>query len=213
MSNRRTYTERRTYSARVMQFRKAVYADREPVEVVVEKGKRRGQVESVAMTNGARLLLLRLSDDMNANGIVSVPSGELAKHFGVAPARISEWIKAARAHRFLDPVTRPRQGHTAVYQGLNPDKRDVRESRHLDVRPGVHLTEQEHGEMYALGGSHEEAVTAPEAHIGPEASTRRRRRGREEGTQHDPVAFHLAVCAAHGDLACTSCRTDQREVS
>ena len=49
MTARRTFTERRVYSARVMKFRAGVYAGR---------GK---------LTPGCQLLLLRLADDMNAN--------------------------------------------------------------------------------------------------------------------------------------------------
>lgn len=99
---RRTYTERRTYSARVMRFRQNVY------------GKRDG------LTAGCRVLLLRLSDDMDAKCIVSIPRSALAAEFGVAPARITEWVTLGRELGFLSVVKRARPGTTAVYQGLCP---------------------------------------------------------------------------------------------
>ena len=71
-------------------WRRAVYAKRE------------------GMTNGCRVLLLRLSDDMNAHGKVSIPRTRLAAEFGVAPARITEQIKLARSLGFLDIVRRAR---------------------------------------------------------------------------------------------------------
>jgi hypothetical protein len=141
--SRRTYNERRAYSARVMRFRQAVYLDREPVKMVdVHKGK---PVE-FTMTNGCRLLLLRLSDDMDANGNVSIPRSELAAHLGTAPARITEWVHAAQRLGFLAQVRRGRPGVTAVYRGLVPSAEEVREgvpseryarADHAVVREGV----------------------------------------------------------------------------
>jgi hypothetical protein len=107
---RRTYRERRTYSAKVMRFRGAVYPERE------------------GLTNGCRLLLLRLSDDMSATGIVSVPRSVLAADLGVAPARITEWIRMAMDLHLLDQVRRGRPGVTAVYGAKIPTP---------EVRPGV----------------------------------------------------------------------------
>lgn len=124
---RRTYRERRSYSAKVMRFRGAVYPERE------------------GLTNGCRLLLLRLSDDMNGNGIVSVPRSVLAADLGVAPARITEWIRMATDLGLLDQVRRGRPGVTAVYQGLYvppevrpgvPSQRYARADQ-AEVRPGV----------------------------------------------------------------------------
>ncbi|MCH1867077.1 hypothetical protein [Nocardioides sp. CFH 31398] len=83
-------------------FRAAVYAERE------------------GMTNGCRVLLLRLADSMNARGIVSVPRAQLADEFGVHTSGITERIKLARDLGFLDIVRRGRPGVTAVYQGLIP---------------------------------------------------------------------------------------------
>jgi hypothetical protein len=75
------------------------------------------------MTNGCRVLLLRLADGMDAKGIVSIPRSTLAREFGVAPARITENVKLARQLGFLDMVRRARPGVTAVYQATNPDLR------------------------------------------------------------------------------------------
>lgn len=126
-TKRTTYTEAHRYSAKVMRWRKAVMAPRD------------------GMTNGCRVLLLRLSDDMNANGVVSVPRQTLADDLGVAPARITEGIKMARQLGFLDIVRRARQHVTATYSGTFPEVRqgvpldddsEVRQSRPLRGTPG-----------------------------------------------------------------------------
>jgi hypothetical protein len=72
------------------------------------------------MTDGCRVLLLRLADGMNADGIVSIPRSRLAADLGVAPARVSERIKLARSLGFLDLVRRARPKVTAVYQATIP---------------------------------------------------------------------------------------------
>lgn len=118
MTKRKTYTEGRHYSASVMKWRKAVYADRQ------------------GMTNGCRVLLLRLSDDMDARRVVSVPRARLAEDLGVAPARITEGIKLARKLGFLDIVRRARQHVTATYCGTFPSS---------EVRQGVPLNGHEIG--------------------------------------------------------------------
>lgn len=73
------------------------------------------------MTDGTRVLLLRLLKDMGADGVVSVPRSKLAAELGIAPPRISERIKMARALGYLDVVRRARPRVTAVYQGTIPD--------------------------------------------------------------------------------------------
>jgi hypothetical protein len=130
----------RTYSDRVMRFRRGVYTKR------------------AGMTNGCRVLLLRLSDAMDAKCIVSVPRSTLAKELGVAPARITEWIAQAKDLGFLSPVRRGRPGVTAVYQGMvvAPEVRqgvpplEVRPPGHDLVPQGVPQNEVQ---RYALGGS------------------------------------------------------------
>lgn len=82
-----------------MRFRAGVYASRE-------------------ITNGCKVLLLRLSDDMSATAIVSIPRSKLAEEFNCRPATITEHITAAKAAGFLSPVRRARPNVTAVYQGL-----------------------------------------------------------------------------------------------
>jgi hypothetical protein len=117
----------RTYSDRVMRFRKGVFASRRHV------------------SSGCQLLLLRLSDDMNANAVVSVPRSTLAKDLDCPPARITEWISEAKEKRFLDVVRRARPKVTAVYQGLLVDLQryapaDLRGTDLLsseEVRPAV----------------------------------------------------------------------------
>lgn len=89
----------KTYSDRVMKFRRGVYQHRE-------------------ISLGCKLLLIRLSDSMSSAAKVSVPRSTLAADLSVAPARISEWVKQAKDAGFLSTVRRARPGVTAVYQGL-----------------------------------------------------------------------------------------------
>lgn len=117
----------KTYSARVMKFRSGVYASRRH------------------LTSGCQLLLLRLSDDMSANAIVSVPRSTLSEDLNAPPARITEWVAEAKAAGFLSTVKRARPQTTAVYQGLYVDPKryapaDLRGTDFLssgEVRPGV----------------------------------------------------------------------------
>jgi hypothetical protein len=119
----------RTVSDQVLKFRRGVYENR-------------GRI-----TAGTQVLLLRLSDDMSARAIVSIPRSRLAAEFDCAPARITEWINQAKSAGFLSVVRRPRPGVTAVYQGLYvaPEVREgvptpeVRKTEPVLVREGVPL--------------------------------------------------------------------------
>lgn len=92
------------------------------------------------MTDGCRVLLLRLLDDMNVNGVVSVPRSQLAADFGVPPARVSERIKLARQLGYLDMVRRARPKVTAVYQATIPTPPQT-PARGTDPVPHQHKSE------------------------------------------------------------------------
>lgn len=109
----------KSYSDRVMRFRAAVYPRRP------------------GLTDGCRLLLLRLSDGMDAKAIVSIPRRILADELGVAPARITEWVRQGKDLGFLSTVRRARPGVTAVYQGLIPPPVQGTRRRTSEVRDGV----------------------------------------------------------------------------
>ena len=119
----------RTFSDQVIRFRRGVYQNRGLI------------------TPGCQVLLLRLSEDMSVRAIVSIPRSQLATEFGCAPARITEWVKQAKAAGFLSVVKRARPGSTAVYQGLyvHPEVREsvprpeVRKTEPDEVREGVPL--------------------------------------------------------------------------
>jgi hypothetical protein len=133
----------RSYSARVMRFRAAVYRQR---------GK---------LTPGCQLLLLRMSDDMSAVGIVSIPRSRLADELAAPPPRITEWVTEAKRAGFLSTVRRGRPGVTAVYQGLEvrpgvPSTRYAQPDQ-AEVRHGVPPTE---GQRYATHPS-QEVVAEP----------------------------------------------------
>lgn len=109
----------RTYSARVMRFRKGIYLNH-------------GNA-----TPAVQVLLLRLSEDMSANAIVSIPRSRLAEEFGCDPARITERMNAARKAGYLDIVRRARPHVTAVYQGLYVDRPGVRSTAPHSPDPEV----------------------------------------------------------------------------
>jgi hypothetical protein len=92
------------------------------------------------MTAGCQVLLLRLLDDMNADGYVSLPRTRLAAELSIAPARVSERIKLARALGFLDLAEAPRPTRTAVYQATIPDVDGVQNPYPLEVRKPVSVT-------------------------------------------------------------------------
>ena len=116
------------------------------------------------LTPGCQVLLLRLSDDMNPNAIVSIPRSTLTEEFDCAPPRITEWINQAVTAGYLSRVRRGRPGVTAVYQGLVV-KPEVRESvpstryapaDHDVVREGVPQIE---GQRYARAVPQEVVAT------------------------------------------------------
>ncbi|MDX6307447.1 MAG: hypothetical protein QOI06_493 [Nocardioidaceae bacterium] len=95
------------------------------------------------MTNGCRVVLLYLADNMNAKGVVSTPRNSVADALGVQPQRITEAIQLGRRLGFLDIVKRARQHVTAVYQATIPADPEVRHGVPLttqsEVRQGAPL--------------------------------------------------------------------------
>lgn len=71
-----------------------------------------------SISTGCKLLLIYLWSEANAKGIVSVPRSQLARALAVAPARITEWISAAKQAGFISVVTEGKPGTTAVYHLL-----------------------------------------------------------------------------------------------
>jgi hypothetical protein len=199
---RRTYTERRPYSARVMRFREAVYRPRAPIDMY---DLERDEPVTFTVTNGCRLLLLRLSDDMNANAITQVSRTALAQHLGVAPARVTEWVRVAHRFGLLDTVRRGQPGITAVYQGLVPppglvlpgvpSTRYARADQAV-VLPGVPPSPPA---WYALGTTPE--GTRP-ADSGTVSESPRARRSSGEETEDQPTVVKLPVCQWHGHARC-----------
>lgn len=159
-------------------FRRAVYAPR------------------ADMTNGCRVLLLRLADDMNRNGVVSIPRSKLAEEFGVAPARITENITLAKRLGFLGTVRRGRPGVTAVYQGQIPAP-EVRPGVPSDMvrKPGGDLVRDgvplEDATWYATAGSQVGNAHCPsKAPAGVGSSNEKRQRG--EAGRRDGAHAHLS---------------------
>jgi hypothetical protein len=117
------------------------------------------------MTDGCRVLLLRLADSMDADGYVSIPRTRLAAQLGVAPARISERIKLARSLGFLDIAEAPRPRFTAKYQGMIPDAVRGTESVPLndgsEVQPPVSVTGTESVPLSPEIHAHERYACTP----------------------------------------------------
>ena len=65
---------------------------------------------------GCKLMLIRMSEEMRANGCVSVPRDRLASMLNVSRPRTTEWVTRAKDAGFLSTVERGRPGVTAVYQ-------------------------------------------------------------------------------------------------
>lgn len=172
--SRRTYLERRAYSARVMRFRQAIYRDRPELRMYDTKV---GAEVTFRLSNGCRLLLLRLSDDMDQNCNVSISRSALAEHLGVAPARITEWVRVAHLMGLLTTIRRGRPGVTAVYRGVIPGPEEVRHgvpstryarADHALVRLGV---PKDDAAWYAQGTTQElvgPARIAPAGSCAPE---------------------------------------------
>ncbi|WP_299051789.1 hypothetical protein [uncultured Nocardioides sp.] len=188
-----------TYSARVMRFRRGVYAAR-------------GRI-----TPGAQVLLLRLSDSMNANAIVSIPRTQLVEEFDCAPARITEWINQAKKAGFLSQVRRPRPGTTAVYQGLvvapkvreGVPQTEVRKPGHVGVREGVPL---EGAQGYARAGTQE--VDASLRLSDTPQVVRRDDKRSNERTASSKAAVEVADCEWHPWQRCPEdCRNVDRRAS
>lgn len=206
MSRRRTYNERRAYSAKVMRFRLGVYAAR-----------------GGALTPGCQLLLLRLSDDMDARGYVSVPRSVLVEDLAAPPPRITEWLKEAVEGRFLDRVRRGQPGVTAVYQGLVRTPAEVRPgvpsqryatADHAEVRPGVPVTASQ---RYAQHHPQEEETSRTSESTGTGRQFSGSQRGSNEKVEDHQARVSLAVCAFHEDWepapADCACTTDDRRRS
>lgn len=153
-----------------------------------------------------KVLLLRLADDMNYKGIVSVPRTRLAADLGVPTARITEGVRNARECGYLDIVRRARPMVTAVYQATIPAVSEVRPPvphRGTDsVPPG--------GTDMPTPSSTTEREPERSPSVDPCDGKRS-----EEKAEHRPAAFDLPACGVHGRHGCPeSCLDDyDREVS
>lgn len=184
----------RTYSDRVMRFRRSVYP------------KRPG------LTAGCRVLLLRLSDDMSATCKVSIPRSKLAAEFGVAPARITNWVALAKELGFLSTVRRGRPGVTAVYQGMIPTPLGTRGSTNAEtpddtdlVREGVPSTW--YGTLYQAGVREGVPQNDPTwyARAGSQEVVGNGTSGTESGPQRKGAPGEVSGCDWCSGAGCPQC--------
>ena len=97
-----------------------------------ERGARRSlrsrwlpKVYLAPVSDGTKLLLVLLAEDMREDGYVSVPRDELARRLGRHPGKVSARLKEAVEARLLDRVVPGHKGTTAVYRALLPNAQSV----------------------------------------------------------------------------------------
>lgn len=174
------------------------------------------------MTDGCRVLLLRLLDDMNRNGVVSVPRSRLAAELGVAPARISERIKLARHLGYLDLVRRARPKVTAVYQATIPapveDQRRGTDAVPQDDESGVRIPVTVTGtESVPLSKGSEVRMYPTQEGVQAEAESLPSEEGADRNVasyENDhpratPPTAATGTCAWCRGRGCIDCREDQ----
>lgn len=157
----------RTYSARVMRFRQGVYRSR-------------------TLNAGTKVLLLRLSESMNQNCIVSVPREQLAAEFHCDKARVSEWVKQAKDQNYLSVVKPAKRGRTAVYQGMNGVRPAAPHSDEQTSEQGAELrTPSRYAKPHPIDGEWGALCTPPTevvqtAAIGADHNNHLEQRGQDE---------------------------------
>lgn len=167
----------KSYSDRVMAFRRGVYAGRDK------------------LTPGAQVLLLRLSDGMNANAIVSIPRSQLAEEFGCPYQRITEWVRQAKDAGYLSTVRRGRPGVTAVYQGLRVAREGVPSDMARITKP--------RGARQSVPAEARESST-PRREVVPSGEVRSVPQHRDQGSDGEPCRWHGFApcpeeCPDHGE--------------
>jgi hypothetical protein len=140
------------------------------------------------ITDSTRVVLLRLCQNMDRRGYVSMPRSTLAAELNRHGARITERIKLAKEAGFLDVVTAGKPGITAVYRAMLPAAVMVRtgapqhgaDSRaHPDGADGRTTIEGSHGapgesaNMYGplVGGRRTAEQSQPQRRDGPPTHT------------------------------------------
>lgn len=79
---------------------------------------RREVYRTPAITDGCRVVLLAMVDDMRQDGYVTVPRDQLADRLGKSERKVSQRLAEAVDARLLDRVVRGQKGRTAVYRAL-----------------------------------------------------------------------------------------------
>lgn len=97
------------------------------------RGRWRAEVYRTRLVGGTvRVTLLRLGDEMRADGYVSVPRITLASWLGVHPRRVTEHLTAAVDVGLLSRVAAGQPRRTAEYRALLPGRSSA------DARPATH---------------------------------------------------------------------------
>lgn len=156
------------------------------------------------------------SRSMGPDGKFSLHLDYLAGAMSSSPEAVRKIQRSLGSKRFLDQVHEGRFGRPTTWQALR-----IRGAKNGSLTPGEKGTPYGIGDWLVRG-----ADSAPLTYKTPDGGDHTPTSGgiplavptvssrREARLAHQPVDFHLAVCAAHGDLACSACpTTDQREVS
>lgn len=91
---------------------------------------------STEISDAVRVYLLKLSEHMSADRMVSVPRSQLASELGRHEQRIAERNAAAIKAGLLGAVSPGYKGHVAVYQGLFPEPKGTEKPYAFCVPPG-----------------------------------------------------------------------------
>jgi hypothetical protein len=193
----------------------------------------RAIVKHPTLTNGTKLLLVVLVDDMTVYGQVSVPRSKLAKKLGVHEARITERIREAVDARVLDVIVRGKPGTTAVYQALIPDGAPVRTKKgrrrinadgapvrtkdmvralyQVEVHPSAPSVERGHGApVQSASTTHPPSETAP-AVTGKYKSADNENGNERTDATDTYISGHCALCHDVRRLDSLGCCDDCRE--
>ena len=160
------------------------------------------------MNDGCKVLLLRLLEDMRANGIVSVPRSTLAADLGIAPARVSERIKLARSLGYLDVVRYAQPKVTAVYSATIPDACRGTESVPLKSKSRGTPARNHSGTDSVPLEQGSEVRMYPTHRVSAQRNV-----GRMHGFPTTAATEEAEACSVCADFGCPRCTPDESETA
>ena len=152
----------------------------------------RREVFRSPVSANVRLLLIYMADHMRERDKhVSIPRAQMAKALGWTETRVSERLREAVDHGFLDSKSPGYRGHTAEYQGVWPDVPIAKSVR----KNSTHSRDQKTG-RFDGGKRPGNTDTTSRADL-PESTTDRNEGSSEEACRFHPWSSCPADCADH----------------